>query len=156
MIARRDLLVVCLVLLLGPAAIAQVPNVSDGRSIGVGIQVGLPYGGLLSTRAWFSPTVGAEAIVFVLGESGDVDGTVTVRGLFRVSDTEVVDFYVATGGTLSLEDDPFELAVHGGIEFGFRAAAALSWNIEFGASYALDGTLNMAIGTGLHYYFPSD
>jgi hypothetical protein len=151
------LIAACLVLLFGSVQIAaqEVVNVSDGRTWGVGMQVGMPYGGLISVRSWLSPAFGVEGILFFSGGAYDLEGTVTARGLFRVSDTDTTDFYVAVGGTLPLEDRTLAVSVLGGIEFGFRLAPLLAWNIEFGASYALDGNLNMAVGTGVHYYFPT-
>jgi hypothetical protein len=148
-------LIVALMLGIAMAAVAQESaNVSDGRTWGVGVQAGLPYGGLVSVRSWFSPTFGVDGIVFLSGSSYFMEGTLTARALYRVSDADVVDFYLAAGGTWPLQSRTLTLSVLGGIEFGFRVAPALAWNIEFGASYALDGTLNMALGTGLHYYFP--
>ncbi len=129
-------------------------NVSEGRTWGVGMQVGLPYGGLISVRSWLSPVLGLEGILFFSGGALDLEGTVTARGLYRVSDTNTTDFYVAAGVTLPLEDRTLALSVLGGIEFGFQLAPLLAWNIEFGASYELDGDVNMSVGTGLHYYFP--
>jgi hypothetical protein len=151
------LIAACLVLLFGSVQIAaqEVVNVSDGRTWGVGMQVGMPYGGLISVRSWLSPAFGVEGILFFSGGAYDLEGTVTARGLFRVSDTDTTDFYVAVGGTLPLEDRTLAVSMLGGIEFGFRLAPLLAWNIEFGASYALDGNLNMAVGTGVHYYFPT-
>ena len=147
---------VCLLSLVVAIAVSaqESVNVSEGRSWGIGMQVGVPYGGLISVRSWFSPTFGAEGIVFLSGSSYFMEGTLTARGLFRASDTDVVDFYIAAGATLPLEARTLTLSVLGGIEFGFRLAPALAWNIEFGASYALDGNFTMAVGTGLHYYFP--
>jgi hypothetical protein len=40
-----------------------------------------------------------------------------------------------------------------GIEFGFRSAESLAWNIEFGVAYSTDGALSMVFGTGVHFYF---
>ncbi len=147
----------CLVLLLGSAQIVaqESVNVSDGRTWGIGMQVGLPYGGLISVRSWLSPTLGVEGILFASGGVYNLEGTLTARALYRVSDTDTTDFYVAAGGTLPLESRTLTVSVIGGIEFGFRLAPLLAWNIEFGASYALDGDFNMAVGTGLHYYFPT-
>jgi hypothetical protein len=156
----KGVLLLVFVCAIALTAVAQDPeqesvNVSSDRTWGVGLQVGMPYGGLISVRSWFSPTFGAEAIAFVSGDAFVTEGTITARGLYRVSDTNVVDFYVAAGATFPLRFRSPVLSVLGGIEFGFRAAPALAWNIEFGASYDLDGYLNMSIGTGLHYYFPA-
>jgi hypothetical protein len=152
----RGIVVACLVIVFGTVgALGQdAVNVSEGRTWGIGMQIGMPYGGLISVRSWLSPAFGLEGILFFSGGAYDLEGTVTARGLYRVSDTDTTDFYVALGGTLPLEERTMALSVLGGIEFGFRLAPLLAWNIEFGASYALDGDLNMSVGTGLHYYFP--
>ncbi len=131
-------------------------NLSDGRTLGIGIQVEYPWGGLVSARYWLSPEIGAEGVVLVNGSSGWFEGTATLRALFRVVDASAVDFYVAAGATL-----PFPLysgsevffAGVGGIEFNFRFAPNLAWNIEFGVACSTLGNVNMAIGTGVHFYF---
>jgi hypothetical protein len=152
------LVAACLAVLLGsvPMAAQEAVNVSDGRAWGIGMQVGMPYGGLISIRSWLSPELGVEGILFLSGGAYNLEGTVTARALYRVSDADTTDFYVAMGATLPLESRILVVSAAGGIEFGFRLAPLLAWNIEFGASYALDGELNMAVGTGLHYYFPAE
>ncbi|MBU1050298.1 hypothetical protein KKG90_09785 [Candidatus Bipolaricaulota bacterium] len=162
MVAKRwmTLVLACLIgLLLSTSALtqeaSQVPvNVSEGRSWGIGMQAGLPYGGLISVRSWLWPTIGLEGIVFLNGGAYNLDGTVTMRALFRANDATMTDFYVVAGATLPLEGRTLVISLMGGFEFGFRLAPMLAWNLEFGASYALDGYYNMTIGTGLHYYFP--
>ncbi|MGD9675728.1 MAG: hypothetical protein AB7V19_03485 [Candidatus Bipolaricaulia bacterium] len=131
-------------------------NLSEDRTVGVGIQVGSPWGGLISTRYWLSPEMGAEAIIFVDGSGGWFDGLATVRVLFRVVDAAVVDFYVSAGATVPFPwylGSEVMFAGLGGIEFGFRSAPNLAWNIEFGVACSTQGTVQMAIGTGIHFYF---
>ena len=107
-------------------------NLSDGRTVGIGIQVEYPWGGLVSTRYWLSPEIGAEGVVFLNGSAGWLEGSATLRALFRVVDAATVDFYVGAGATL-----PFPMyggsevlfAGVGGIEFNFRSAPNLAWNI---------------------------
>jgi hypothetical protein len=140
----------------GQASSGASANLSEGRSFGFGMQVGLPYGGLVSGRYWLSSEWGLEGIVFAGGETGDLDGTVSGRVLYRVSDAEVVDFYVAAGATVPLRDSNIAFSLLGGIEFGFRFASSLAWNIEFGGSITTRGAIDMAVGTGIHFYFPSE
>lgn len=131
-------------------------NLSDGRTLGLGIQVEFPWGGLISARYWLSPEIAGEGIVLVSGSSGWFEGSATLRALFRVVDAPTADFYVAAGASL-----PFPLYVGrevifsgvGGIEFNFRAAPNLAWNIEFGVACSTLGNVAMAIGTGVHFYF---
>ena len=131
-------------------------NLSEGRTVGIGIQIEAPWGGLVSARYWLMPEIAAEGVVFVNGSAGWFEGTATLRALFRVVDAPTVDFYVAAGASL-----PFPMYVGtevtftgvGGIEFGFRFAPNLAWNIEFGVACSTLGNVNMAIGTGIHFYF---
>ncbi len=131
-------------------------NLSEGRTLGIGIQTEYPWGGLISARYWLSPEIGAEGVALVYGSMGWFEGTATLRTLFRVVDAPTADFYVAAGATL-----PFPLyggsevvfAGVGGIEFNFRSAPNLAWNIEFGVACSTLGNVNMAIGTGVHFYF---
>ena len=131
-------------------------NLSEDRTVGVGIQVGNPWGGLISTRYWLSPEMGAEGIVFVDGSAGWFEGLATLRVLFRVVDAAAVDFYVSAGATLPFPwytESEVMFAGLGGIEFNFRSAPNLAWNIEFGIACSTHGTVQMAIGTGIHFYF---
>jgi hypothetical protein len=133
-------------------------NLSDGRGLGVGMQLDYPFGGLLSGRFWFSPAFAGEAIFFVWSDAGDLEGTVTVRTLYRIADAPVVDFYGAAGATIPISTYGYGtsaiiLSAAGGIEFGFRSAPSFAWNIEFGLSASMDGDLAMLFGTGIHFYF---
>jgi len=142
----------------GPA-LAQPPveqeeNLSAGRTLGIGMQVGFPMGGLVSARYWFSASVGVEGILFLWGDVGEFEGMATARLLYRISDTSTADFYTALGATLPLSS--YGEAVFsgvGGIEFSFPFAGSLSWNVEFGVALFTLGEVTMAIGTGLHFYF---
>ena len=135
---------------------ASLENLSSDRTVGVGIQVGYPWGGLISTRYWLSPEIGVEGIVFADGSAGWFEGTLTLRSLFRVVDASTVDFYVAAGATLPFPlyggSEVFFVGV-GGIELNFRFAPNLAWNIEFGVGCSTLGTVQMALGTGIHFYF---
>ena len=162
----KRLIVAVLVLALGLALVgtlaavaqeAEVINLSEDRGFGVGIQIDYPFGGLLSARQWLETSFGFEGIVFFWGYDGDLDGTLTARTLYRIADAPIVDFYAAAGASLPFSTygytGPIILSVAGGIEFGFRFAPSLAWNIEFGVSVAGDGTLDMLFGTGIHFYF---
>ena len=147
-----------LVLALGWTALAQEPadatvNFTADRGFGVGMQVGMPFGGLLSSRYWISDTLGVEAILFASGDAWFLEGQATGRLLYRVLDAEAVDLYVAGGATVPFESQELAFSLLAGIEFGFRIASNLAWNIEFGMSYATDGHFDMAVGTGIHIYF---
>jgi hypothetical protein len=134
----------------------EAVDLSVDRTLGVGMQLDFPFGGLLSGRYWFSPDLAGEAILFLWGYAGDVEGAVTVRALYRIADRPVVDFYGVVGASVPVSSYGWEtlyLSAAGGIEFGFRSAPSLAWNIEFGIAYSTDGELSMLFGTGIHFYF---
>ncbi len=131
-------------------------NLSAERTLGVGMQLDFPFGGLLSGRYWFAPDFAGEAILFLWGYASEVEGTLTARALYRIADRPVVDFYSAAGVSMPVSPygwEPVILSATGGIEFGFRFAPSLAWNIEFGVAYTTDGELSMVFGTGIHFYF---
>lgn len=165
----RVLMIAGLLLLVPMLSVAQEPatepanpsedapeNLSESRTLGVGIQVDFPWGGLISARTWLSPVMGGEGILFLWGDSHGLEGTATARILYRIADAPVVDFYVAGGATLPFSPGRTEailISAMGGIEFGFRFARNLAWNIEFGMAASLYGEVMMAFGTGVHFYF---
>lgn len=158
---RRSIAVLTIVLVLfsvaGPVfAQEQDENLSDGRGFGIGMQVGLPVGGLVSARYWFNPTVAVEGIVFAWGEASNYFGVFSGRVLYKLSDTPTVDFYIASGVTFpfsAYENPPLLFSAAGGIEFNFAFAKNLAWNVEFGGTMSSTGNLTMALGTGIHFYF---
>jgi hypothetical protein len=134
----------------------EAVNLSIDRTLGVGMQLDFPFGGLLSGRYWFSPDLAGELIFFLWGGAGEIEGTITGRALVRIADRPVVDFYGVLGASVPITPYGWEtvyLSAAGGIEFGFRSAPSLAWNIEFGIAYATDGELGMVFGTGIHFYF---
>lgn len=155
--ARRIAIFAAIGLLVGSTvALASEDGFSAGRGLGIGIQVGTPIGGLVSARYWFSAQVGAEGIFLVWGSTGNLNGPITSPILYRVSDTQSVDFYVAAGATAGLSayaDNSLILSGVGGIEFSFPFAQNLARNLEFGLQGSTTGDLGMALGTGLHFYF---
>ena len=83
-------------------ASAEELNLSIDRTLGVGMQLDFPFGGLLSARYWFSPDLAGEAILFLWGGGGEVEGTITGRALVRIADRPVVDFYGAVGASIPI------------------------------------------------------
>ncbi|MCD6494755.1 hypothetical protein J7K60_01735 [Candidatus Bipolaricaulota bacterium] len=156
---RRSIAALAIVLLLlAVPALAQEQdeNLSDGREFGIGMQVGLPVGGLVSARYWFNPTIAVEGIIFAWGEASDYFAIFSGRVLYKLSDTPTVDFYIAPGATFPFSAygaDPLLFSVAGGIEFNFAFAKNLAWNVEFGGTISSTGNLTMALGTGIHFYF---
>jgi len=160
---KRILIALAAVICIAGIAVAQDDgaeqvNLSIDRQLGVGIQLDLPFGGLISTRYWIEPSFALEGIFFVWGYEGDIEGTITARTLYRIADAPVVDFYAVAGATLPFSSygyglEPILLSVAGGIEFGFRSAPSLAWNIEFGLSVSGTGDVMMVFGTGIHFYF---
>jgi len=151
------IMVVMLFLLVIPAfAQDQAENLSSGRTFGIGMQVGLPVGGLVSARYWFNSSFAVEGIIFAWGEASDYFGVFSARMLYKLSDTPTVDFYIASGATFPFSaygHDPVLFSAAGGIEFNFAFAKNLAWNIEFGGTISSTGNLTMALGTGIHFYF---
>ena len=146
----------CLVLAEDVDSSTDIANLSAERTLGIGMQLDFPFGGLLSGRYWFTPEFAGETILFLWGYAGEVEGTLTARALYRIADRPVVDFYGAVGATMPVSPygwEPVVLSTAGGIEFGFRFAPSLAWNIEFGIAYSTDGELSMVFGTGIHFYF---
>jgi len=131
-------------------------NLSAGRTLGLGMEVGFPWGGLVSGRYWFTPDIGVEGIIFAWGDQTGFDGSFTGRLLYRVSDTDTVDFYLAAGPTVSgssYKETEIMFSGVGGIEFSFPFAPNLAFNLEFGGMFSTTGKFNMAGGTGIHFYF---
>ncbi|RLE37211.1 hypothetical protein DRJ23_06250 [Candidatus Acetothermia bacterium] len=130
-------------------------NLSAGRGFGFGMEAGVPWGGLVSARYWFTPQLGVEGIVFAWGELPDLTGVFTGRLLYKLSDTEAVDFYITGGGTVPFSpygENELILSTAGGIEFSFPFAPNLAFNLEFGGAFSTVGRLMMAFGTGIHFY----
>jgi len=139
--------------------VACVP-LSAGRTLGLGIEVGFPWSGLVSVRYWFTPDIGVEGIIFAWGDQTGFDGSFTGRLLYRVSDTDAVDFYLAAGPTVSVfsfEETKITLSTFsgvGGIEFSFPFAPNLAFNLEFGGMFSPTEKFGtVAGGTGIHFYF---
>jgi len=156
MVRRIAILATIGLLVWGLLVMASEEDDSADRGLGIGIQVGTPIGGLISARYWFSPQVAAEGVFFVWGSTSELNGSITARILYRVSDTKSVDFYVAAGATVALSSfvtTPLTVSAVGGIEFSFPFAQNLAWNLEFGLQATTAGNLDMALGTGLHFYF---
>ncbi len=145
-----SLLIICIPLF------AEGENLSAGRTLGMGMEVGFPWGGLVSARYWFGPQIGVEGIVFAWGEPTDLIGTFTGRLLYKLSDNPTVDFYIAGGATVpfsSYGETELILSGAGGIEFSFPFAPSLAFNLEFGGAFSTTGMFTMAFGTGIHFYF---
>lgn len=125
--------------------------------LGFGLQIDSGFS-LLSARAWFNDVLGVEAI----GGAFIVPSQITIRGLWKVLESEIMQFYVAPGCTLR-EDG-----------LGLHAAAGTQWsiaenvylNLEIGLGYILPGgwlppgpvpfvggsRLYTFLGAGLHFY----
>jgi len=146
------------ILALGVGGFSQdvVDNLSEGRSLGVGIQIGFPWGGLISTRYWFDSSTAVEGIFFAWKERSDYTGVITGRVLYKISDRPTVDFYVVGGATLPFSSYGTQTAIFsaaGGIEFNLAFARNLALNVEFGGAMSSEGSFIMEIGSGIHFYF---
>ncbi len=147
---------VILVITVGSFAQDARENLSQDRGLGVGMQIGFPWGGLLSARYWFDQSIALEGIVFAWGESLDYSGVITGRMLYKLSDRPTVDFYVVGGATFPFSSYGLDIAIFsiaGGIEFNLAFAKNLAFNIEFGGAISTEGSFVMEIGSGIHFYF---
>ncbi len=154
----RYALVTAALLALSWAAPAQDalgdPNLSEGRSFGLGVQAEFPWGGLISARYWATDRLGLEGVFFVLSNDGETSGIVTARALYRAVDAAAVDFYVSGGASLQVSSyggAPALGILVGGIDISFSRRFA--WNVEFGLSATIYGEIWTTFGTGIHFYF---
>ncbi len=150
------LTIVILFATVGGFAQDTTDNLSEDRGLGIGMEIGFPWGGLLSARYWFNQTVALEGIVFAWGEGSDYSGIFTGRMLYKVSDRPTVDFYVVGGATFpfsSYGPETSIFSIAGGIEFNLAFAKNLALNIEFGGAISSRGAFVMEIGSGIHFYF---
>lgn len=121
---------------------------------GFGSQFVYPSGGL-SSRFWIAPRLGGEvnAILWSSQFSG-VNGTVSVRGLAKLSDGETVDFYIAGGGAYNFGSDASEISLVGTGGVSFRVFSdSFRINLEFGMQGQGIDRFGMTFGSGFHYYF---
>ncbi len=145
-----SLLIICVPLF------AEGDDISNGRTLGLGMEVGFPWGGLVSARYWFNSQLGVEGIIFAWGDLADITGTFTGRVLYKLSGTETVGFYIVTGATIPFSpygENELVFSSAGGIEFNLPFAPNLALNLEFGGALSTTGTFMMALGTGIHFYF---
>lgn len=142
---------------LPPGASADETSQTPELVLGVGLQVDSVFS-LLSVRTWFNNVLGIE----IIGGTLIVPTQITIRGLWRALETEIMQFYLAPGCTLR------------GNGLGIHVAAGTQWsvveniylNLEVGLGYILPGgwfppgpvpfvggsRLYTFLGAGVHFY----
>lgn len=121
---------------------------------GFGSQFVYPSGGL-SSRAWLTSRLGGEfnAILWS-GPFTGVNGTVSLRFLSKLSDGDVVDFYVAAGSAYNFDPGYSELSFVGTGGISFRIFSdSFRLNLEFGMQGQGIDRFGPTFGSGFHYYF---
>ncbi len=123
---------------------------------GFGAQFISPSGGL-SSRVWLNPRFGFEGNAIVWSNPyTNVDGTASLRLLYKLTGDSGVDFYVAGGGAYNFGNlsgsDQFSGVGTGGISIeAFSKNFVL--NLEFGMQVQNAQRFGMTFGSGFHYYF---
>ena len=123
---------------------------------GFGAQFISPSGGL-SSRIWLNSKFGFEGNAIVWSSPyTNVDGTASLRLLYKLTGDSRVDFYVAGGGAYNFgnfsSSNQFSGVGTGGISVeAFSENFVL--NLEFGMQVQSTQRFGMTFGSGFHYYF---
>ena len=131
------------------------PMVSYPR-YGFGAQFISPSGGL-SSRIWLNSRFGFEGNAIVWSNPyTNVDGTASLRLLYKLTGDSRVDFYLAGGGAYNFGNlsgsNQFSGVGTGGISVeAFSKDFVL--NLEFGMQVQSAQRFGMTFGSGFHYYF---
>lgn len=124
-----------------------VDDLSNGRTLGLGIQFLTAPFGLLSARLWWNDFLGAEIIGIVIGSFSQT----TVRALVKVVDSRAADLYLAGGASFS----GGTTIVHAVVGMEWSVSRYTAFNFEMGFSnIPFAGTIT-SIGGGFHFYFLS-
>jgi len=131
-----------------PIAAFGQDDLSDGRILGIGAQVGFPVIGM-SVRFWIQDSYGLEADYFPL-LIFSVEVT-TIRGLMKIVNNPVADLYIAGGSTFQGSS---LLCTHMamGIEYSFAYEVALHTEVGI-AAYVLTSGFAILFGGGIYFYF---
>jgi hypothetical protein len=131
------------------------PAVSYPR-YGFGAQFISPSGGL-SSRIWLNSSFGFEGNAIVWSSPyANIDGTTSLRLLYKLTGDSRVDFYVTGGGAYNFgsSSDSGQFA---GVGTGGISVEAFSknfvLNLEFGMQVQSAQRFGMTFGSGFHYYF---
>ncbi|MFP3953386.1 MAG: hypothetical protein ACLFVS_04595 [Candidatus Acetothermia bacterium] len=125
---------------------------------GVGAQFIFPSGGI-STRLRLNSSLGLEAnAVLWSSPSFGIDGTASLRLLSYLTENDLVNFYLATGGAYNFDGvNPASLGHFTAVATGGIALNVLSErfrvNLEFGLQGRAINDFGMTFGSGFHYYF---
>ncbi|MFW6048544.1 MAG: hypothetical protein ACOC88_00045 [Candidatus Bipolaricaulota bacterium] len=124
----------------------------------MGAQFIFPSGGI-STRLRLNSSLGLEAnAVLWSSPSFGIDGTASLRLLSYLTENDLVNFYLATGGVYNFDGvNPASLGHFTAVATGGIALNVLSErfrvNLEFGLQGRAINDFGMTFGSGFHYYF---
>lgn len=159
-------LTLVLALLLGtlPGFVSLAQGEVDGNTkeavnyprYGFGAQFISPSGGL-SSRVWLNSRFGFEGNAIVWSNPRtNVDGTASLRLLYKLTGDSGVDFYVAGGGAYNFGSSSLS-GQFAGVGTGGVSVEAFSknfvLNLEFGMQVQSAQRFGMTFGSGFHYYF---
>ena len=121
---------------------------------GFGSQFVYPSGGL-SSRVWLTSRLGGEFNAILWSDSfTGVNGTVSLRLLSKLSDGDVVDFYVAAGSAYNFDPNYSRISFVGTGGISFRIFSdSFRLNLEFGMQGQGVDRFGPTFGSGFHYYF---
>lgn len=131
--------------------------------LGFGGQFVYPIGGI-SGRYWINSSLGLESNAVFWTYGSGFHGTVSFRGLSKLTDNEIVNFYLAGGGGYNFDfrESPNNQPVTLNSDFALNAAGGISiqifspqliLNFELGMFFQTMDRFGPTGGTGLHFYF---
>jgi len=141
---------------------SSIANASSGRRLGVGLIAITEQGISIGGRYWSNPEYGMELAGQYENWTSRRDGKeihhvfAMLGGLCRVSDSQLVDFYVVARVLVdsysSREAPDAGLCVMGGIEWSGRYMPELAFCVEYGISRGYSRYFT-TVTFAVHYYF---
>ena len=151
---RRTLFLVGMLLWAVPLAAQGSSDLSQGRTVGVGLQAPC----VISLRFWLMKNFALEANAFVISMGGFTSGCAAGKVLLKLADTDIFDFYTVFEANLHIGDywvgGVADIALKGGMELSILPSLAI--NLEFGEAFFFgpEGVgATPAVSLGIHYYF---
>jgi len=151
---RRTLFLVGMLLWAVPLAAQGSSDLSQGRTVGVGLQAPC----VISLRFWLMKNFALEANAFVISMGGFTSGCAAGKVLLKLADTDIFDFYTVFEANLHIGDywvgGVADIALKGGMELSILPSLAI--NLEFGEAFFFGPEgfgATPAVSLGLHYYF---
>jgi hypothetical protein len=151
---RRTLFLVGMALWAVPLAAQGGSDLSQGRTVGIGLQAPC----VISLRFWLMKNFALEANAFVISMGGFTSGCAAGKVLLKLADTDIFDFYTVFEANLHIGDywvgGVADIALKGGMELSILPSLAI--NLEFGEAFFFGPEgfgATPAVSLGLHYYF---